>query len=125
MVTLDDLYRVVQSPAPEYTVIGGYENLPSLGPLVCRTKIPWRAIHASRGYYRDDGVRLGIRGLDTSLALMMADDGGVNLVVPDGSWSTSYKVLVEWLKHGGRLCWVPGRVGATFGTWVKVEWGYN
>lgn len=121
-ISKDDLFRVLFADVRPYTLIGGYENLPSLGPLKCRHRIPWRVLEAPDGYWQHPEVRVALERMPTSLSLMGMSNGYMNLAIPVGDAVTRRDAQVEWLKHGQRLCWVPVDSTHGVGEWVKVSY---
>ncbi len=122
-------YLGAQAPTESWTIIQLSSAACAAGVLICKKKFETGGLHSGE-WYRNDVVREEIRerGLKpllerpfpgVALNVLCIDDIDDVMCGEELSWED---VQIEWLRHGGRMCWIPARhTGDAAARWVPLE----
>lgn len=107
----DEICWALRRTTEEFALLEGFYMHPGISrPLVCKRQLPTRGINNASAWWNDRRVRLSLaaRGYRARLSWPDYGSGGINLTVMAGSGALSIENMqVEWLRHGGRLLYVP------------------
>lgn len=105
------------SEHPPFSILEGYGNIPSLGPLFCKKRIHMEVI-LNFAYWADPSVRRWL--MEAGIVPF--------LKTPQHRFPQNAMMIrgtnperIAWLKHGERLCAIPHTMGSEHKTWCPIH----